>query len=227
MSLSARNNLIQAAIVIVLALSVRLAPAADRVCENVSNVIGLATINFDSTTVLPLFAQPSSTEQPVEVLRFYYDPATKSDTFRAEKSGIYPLLRPEMHKLSYSLFELPVRSKRSGWLEVVVDERKAETLWVNESETVRFLDWLSKMRSSFAVEPRNPKANPLLARPAEGAREVKVKGRGCFTVERMQGDWIKVIRQHDCDGVPIQSVSGWVKWRDGRGCLLVSIYPFA
>lgn len=137
------------------------------------------------------------------------------------------MLSPKAHKLDYSLFELPVKNKRNGWLEVVVDEQPGKTLWVQESKAVRFVDWLAFMQKAFAVERRSVKGNPLRIEPNSNEREVKFESRDCFKVEGMQGDWIRVIQQDHCAGASSHSIRGWLRWRDDRGCLLVNIYPFA
>ena len=215
------------AISLILAFIIQVAPAIDPECENITNIIGYAVVSFDSNTVLPFFAQPNSSKQPVQLIRFYNDSAVNSLRFRAEGNKTYSLLRPEMHHLDYSIFELPVRSKRNGWLEVIVDQQKWITLWVEETQTVRFVNWLSRMQQAFSVERKSPQTNPLRFRSTGDAKEVELKGRDCFKVTQMQGNWIRVVQQDYCEQDSSSSASGWIKWRDERGCLLISIHPFA
>lgn len=219
--------MIRLVIIFILALFTQVTAATDRECENTADVLGYAAVSFDSTTVLPFFAKADSSEQPVQVLRFFNDAAINSLSFRAEGKDVYSLLRPEMHKLDYSVFELPVRSKHDGWLEVVVDSQTHKTLWARENQTVRFISWLSKMQKAFSVEREDPRTNPIRIEPAGDAKEVKPNGKDCFKVNQMRGNWIKVVQQNHCDGSPRSLVSGWIRWRDEKGCLLVSIYPFA
>jgi len=196
-------------------------------CENTSKVIGFGVVSFDEKTVLPFFADSDASKQPVQVVRFYHEPAINSLSFRVEGKGSYSLLRPEGHKLDYSIFDLPVRSKRDGWLEVLADQESGKTLWVREDQTVRFADWLSKMQGAFAVARVDRAGNPLRAEPAGTGNEVKITGRDCFKVSEMRGDWIRVVQQDICNGRSSSRGSGWVRWRDTQGCLLMEIFPFA
>ncbi len=202
-------------------------PEIELECQNTTGVLGFADINFNATTVLYFYAKPNASEKPAQTLRFYDDTALKMDSFRAEGEKSYSLLRPESHKLDYYLFDLSVRSRRDGWLEVVVDDQTNETLWLQESKVVRFEDWLQSMKNSFAVGRIKSNANPLRAQPNANAKEITFAGYDCFKVKEMKGDWIKVVLQNHCSEAPKQSVSGWLRWRDESGCLLVSMFPFA
>ena len=196
-------------------------------CENTSKVIGFGVVSFNEKTVIPFFADSDASKQPVQVVRFYHEPATNSLSFRVEGEGSYSLLRPRGHKLDYFIFDLPVRARRDGWLEVVADQESGKTLWVREDQTIRFADWLTKMRGAFAVARFEPGANPLRSEPSESASEVEMMGRDCFKVSEMRGDWIRVVQQVHCAGVSGPARSGWVRWRDNQGCLLMQIFPFA
>lgn len=101
-------------------------------CENTSGVIGFGVVSFGEKTAIPFFAHPVASKRPVQVVRFYHEPAVNSLSFRAEGKEAYSLLRPEAHKLDYDIFDLPVRARRDGWLEVVADEESGRTLWVRE-----------------------------------------------------------------------------------------------
>ncbi|HYG10842.1 MAG TPA: hypothetical protein VD835_12910 [Pyrinomonadaceae bacterium] len=199
----------------------------DSECENVSKVLGYAVLHFDGTTAVPLFAKPDSSGQPVQVIRFYDNPATNSTDFRVEGEGIYAQLRPKGMKVDYGVFHLSVLSRRGGWLEVV-DEETGTTRWLQENKTVEFRNWLKYMQESFAVGAHGSDGNPLRLKPADDAKEVKMIGSGCFKVEEMRGDWIKVVQQPHCEEVKVVTpATGWLRWRDKGGCMLVSIYPFA
>jgi hypothetical protein len=189
--------------------------------------MGFGVVGFDEKTIIRFFADADSSKPPIQVVRFYHEPAVNSLSFRVEGKGYYSLLRPEGHKLDYDIFDLPVRTRRAGWLEVVADQESGKTLWVRENQTVRFADWLSKMRGAFAVARLKPGGNPLRSEPFGPASAVEIVGRDCFKVSEMRGDRIRVVQQDHCNGVSGSAGSGWVKWRDNQGCLLVEIFPFA
>ena len=196
-------------------------------CQNVAGILGFADIRFDDKTVLYFYGKPDASQTAAQTLRFYDDTTIKSYSFRAEGEKSYFELNPERHKLDYSLFDLAVVNRRNGWLEVIVGEQKNETLWLKEGKLVRFKDWLQDMKEAFAVGRIKSTGNPLRIKPNATAKEVNFNGRDCFKVEEMEGDWIKVTLQDHCSDAPKQSVSGWLRWRDENGCLLVEIFPFA
>ena len=202
-------------------------PADELECENISGIIGSADIDFDASTVLHFYNQPDSSEESAQTLRFYNDPSLKMYSFRTEGERPYSELNPERHKLDYFVFDLAVRSRRSGWLEVIVGEQNNETLWLREGKNVRFQDWLKSMKGSFSVARRDAKIHQLHAKPDVTAEVLNFNGRDCFKVEDMQGDWIRVVLQNHCSDAREQSVAGWLRWRDENGCLLVEIFPFA
>lgn len=196
-------------------------------CENTSGIIGFAKISFDRTTVLRFYEKPTASPIPAQTLRFYEDRDLKMDSFKAEGKRSYGLLRPEVHKLDYYLFDLAVKTRSDSWLEVRVDDQSHETLWLQESKNVKFENWLQAMKSSFAVGRRSKGGNALRVGPDSRTEEVTFVGNDCFKVVEMKGNWIKVTIQNHCTEAPNQSVSGWLRWRDESSCLLVEMFPFA
>lgn len=203
----------------------------DLKCQNVVDILGFADVIFDEATVLSFYATPDSLQQPAQTLRFFQDSTINSFSFRAEGKKSYPLLRPEAHKLDYDIFELAVINKRDGWLkdwlEVIVDDQTNETLWVQTGLTVRFKDWLESFKKSFSIERTNKEINSIRKEPSETAKQVEFNEKDRFKVEKMQDDWILVTQQDEPNKKSNHPISGWIKWRDENGCLLVYSYPFA
>lgn len=203
-------------------------PEPEFECQNVTGILGSVDIIFDDKTVLYFYDKPNASQAPTQTLRFYDDTTIKSYSFWAVGEKSYSELNPERHKLDYSLFDLAVVNRRNGWLEVVVGEQKNETLWLKESKLVRFKDWLQDMKEAFAVGRIKSTVNPLRVKPDANAKEINFNGRDCFEVEDMKGDWIRVkMQEHNCSEKPKPSISGWIRWRDKNGCLLVEIFAFA
>ena len=191
-------------------------------CRNVTKVLGFAVVDVKNSTVLPFFTKPDSSKPPQLTIKLFQDQAINSITHRVE--GVGPF-RPATLHLDYHLLELSVQSRNQGWLKVVVDEQTDRTLWIREGRDVRFVSWLSTMRSAFSVVRTNQKMNQLRIKPLSNSRALRLRGKDCFKVERMRGEWIRVAQQSHC-GESAGQV-GWVRWRDNRGCLLIYIHPFA
>ncbi|HEX8196038.1 MAG TPA: hypothetical protein VF571_07615 [Pyrinomonadaceae bacterium] len=201
--------------------------STDLGCQNVTGILGFADMSYDATTVIYFYAKPNASEKPAQTLRFYDDTTINSFSFRAEGEKSYSLLNPERHKLDYSMFDLAVKNRRNGWLEVKVDEQTNGTLWLQENNNVEFEDWRQLMKEAFAISRLNTETNPLRTKPDANAKALKTTERDCFKFEQMQGDWIKVSQKTHCDTDLRSRASGWVRWRDENGCLLVEIFPFA
>src|SRR2546430_1275555 len=129
--------MIRLSIILTLALSIQATAANQRECENITSVLGFAAMSYDATTVLYFYASPSTSQSPVQVLRFFHDPKIHDLSFRVEGAKRFSLLRPEGHKLDYFLFELSVVERSQRWLKVLVDPQNTQTLWIQESRNVR------------------------------------------------------------------------------------------
>jgi hypothetical protein len=195
-------------------------------CQNIKGIIGSANISFGGKTVLHFYEIPNTSQSPAQTLRFYEDKKLKMDSFKAEGRKSYNLLNPEMHKLDYYIFDLAVKNRRNGWLEVIVDNKTNETLWLQENKDVKFKDWLQDMKTSFAIGRLNKESNPLLTKPAAMAERVVFKGDESFEVTEIKGNWIKVNSKNLPSETTKKSVSGWIRWRNDD-CLLIEMYPFA
>lgn len=196
-------------------------------CQNTKNIIGFADITFDGKTVLYFYEKPNDSQSPAQTLRFYEDKELKKDSFKAEGKKSYSLLHPELHKLDYYIFDLAVKSRRNGWLEVIVDNDMKETLWLQENKTVKFKDWFQDMKTSFAIGRVDKENNPLRTKPDAIAEKVVFSGDNSFDAVEMKGDWIKVNSKNLSSETTKESVSGWIRWRDENNCLLIEMYPFA
>lgn len=196
-------------------------------CIDTKQIIGRTDISFDEKTILNFYEKPEITESPAQTLRFYNDTELKIFSFKPEGTKSYNRLRPEVHKLDYLIFNLAVKSTQSGWLEVIADDQTSETLWLQESKNVKFKDWLEDMKSSFAIGRLNKKDNQIFSKPDSKSEKVIYKGDESFAVAEMKDDWIKINSQNDPTENDKPIVSGWIRWRDKNGCLLIEIFPIA
>ena len=195
-------------------------------CQNINGIIGSADISFDGKTVLQFYEKSNVSQSPAQTLRFYEDKELKMDSFKVEGEKSYNLLNPAMHKLDYYIFDLAVKSRLNNWLEVVVDNKTNETLWLQENKNVKFKDWLQDMKTSFAIGRLNKESNPLLTKPNATAEKAVYNGDESFDVIEMKGDWIKVNSKNLPSETTKKSVIGWIRWRENN-CLLIEMYPFA
>lgn len=196
-------------------------------CQNIKDIIGSADISFDGKTVLNFYEKPNVMQSPAQTLRFYEDKELKMDSFKAEGNKSYNLLKPDSHKLDYYIFNLAVKNRRNGWLEILVDDQSNETLWLQENKTVKFKDWLQDMKTSFAIGRLYKENNPLHTKSDATAEIVNFDGDDSFNVIEMKGDWIKVNSKNLPSETTKKPVFGWIRWRDKNDCLLIEMYPFA
>ena len=58
-----------------------------------------------------------------------------------------------------------------------------------------------------------------MTEPNDHSSEIEYRGRDCFKVKSMNGDWIEIESQDRCDDDESKSNAlkkpGWIKWKDG------------
>lgn len=171
--------------------------------------IGLVTIDFDDKTVLNFYAAPDEKSEK-KTLEFFDDPAISSWNIRGLDQH-KTWLQPEILHLDYSQFILRCAEKQTGWLKVIVNNETGQTMWLKEDKLTIFDTWEAwlKSRNSIGRLPNQPQKIRKAAE--ENAEEIPFKGRDCFKVQAVQGDWVEITSSENCEGEKLKS--GWIKWR--------------
>ena len=187
--------------------------------------IGLVSINFDDKTVLHFFTSPND-KLPKRTIQFFNDPEINSWNIRnliKQKEW----LKPELLWLDYSSFIFRYLEIKDDWLKVIVNNENGETLWLKKSELTIIRDWENYLKEMFGVERLANQQQKIRSLPNDTSKEVLYKGKDCFQVKSMKGDWVEIFTADYCDESYTDSKtkikSGWIKWRHG-GRLLIDYF---
>lgn len=111
---------------------------------------------------------------------------------------------------------LAVLARKREWVKVAYDDSGREG-WIRMERTWRFEQWESFLKGRTArLLPGLKNGYSVLRREADdGAAEVAtLTQHSRFTVSEIKGDWAEVKVSFD--------MSGWLRWRDADGRLLIS-----
>lgn len=110
-----------------------------------------------------------------------------------------------------------VTDKNLGWYRVVYDDGEREG-WLEGRPTYQYQRWADLLPGRGVMYPAGLRKDYYLLRsePAPEATPLETVNRESFlTVLKVVNDWINVRRGDE--------VSGWLRWRDDNGRLLISV----
>lgn len=182
--------------------------------------IGLVEINFDDKTVLQFYENPALSKSFGRI-EFFDDKSINSWNIRnLEKEKVW--LSPEVLWLDYSSFIFRCTARRQNWYQVIVNNESGKTLWLRKQKAVEFKTWEQFLKEMFGVERLG--AQKIRQAPLINSREIKYRGKDCFQVRRLKGDWIEIFSPAYCKNGYTESKtpvkSGWIKWRAGNKLLI-------
>jgi len=116
-------------------------------------------------------------------------------------------------------------TKTSGnYWEVFINKGKTlKKLIRKDTNTFLFEDWKTHFYSIMTVYD---KYNPLRIHPNETSDIVNIEDKEniIFCISEIDGDWVKLQCIDACGIVCDKSISGWVKWTDGKKILIEMYY---
>ena len=180
--------------------------------------IGLVDIDFDDKTVIHFYDTPHA-RSPARTLRFLDDKSINGWNI-VDLPSIRKWLEPESLWLEYSSLVFRCRSRRAGWMQVIVNNGTGKSYWVRAAPNLQFKTWEAFLKGMFSVARAKRFPQKILARPVVGSRAVRSVGRDCFDVMKMSGDWIQVRQAGHCEGTDRSFRSGWLRWRRGNSLLI-------
>lgn len=180
--------------------------------------IGVIKVNFDDKTVIDLYDRPADSS-PARTIRFFNDESKRSWSIVDLKS-VQRWLVPESLWLDYTSFVFRCLAKHKGWLQVVANNRTGKTYWIKSSPKLAFETWEVFLKGMFSVARDHRFPQKLRRSPSDVSSEVRFRGRDCFDVTEMRGDWIRVTQAGHCEERDSSFRSGWLQWRRGRTLLI-------
>ncbi len=184
--------------------------------------VGLVSVNFDDKTVLR-FYERTSDASTAKTIEFFDDKSINSFNIK-NLPAHEDWLSPQSLWLDYFSFTFRCKSRRPGWFEVIVNNETGKTYWLRNNKLVSFGTWEQYLKGMFAVERSEKVKQKIFHSPNARSSTINYKGRDCFQVKAMRGEWIEIATAQHCDQSYTNSEtkinSGWIKWRRGNELLI-------
>jgi len=116
---------------------------------------------------------------------------------------------------------LTCKSKKGNWLEVIINEKTKETLWIKKSKYVNLIKWkqfTKKTRSNLYVKVHNGK---IYSSNDTTSKEIKFDPKDDFHIKKVKGNWFQISNKYSHD-MPSNIIieEAWVKFKDDVGLLV-------
>lgn len=187
---------------------------------------------------LPIYKSPHDAE-PIDVLHWSPKPNSSGNKVYSE-SAHFSFNAKQIFLAFYPTLQvaiLPVLSDDgTGWVEVMVDQRKKATAWVplrnhlpkavtkgQPTHIGQFQTWLDFMKYNtkaagfYWLTGVDDYARALRMAPDDDAKILELLVVRKMTVKHIRGNWLLVEAVDFDRSTPI----GWIRWRDKDGQLLV------
>ena len=179
---------------------------------------GLLSVDFDGNTIVSFYNKPTD-KLPIKTVEFFNDLRIDSwniKNLKAQKEW----LNPEVLWLDYSPLVFRVKSKTDQGFQIIVNNKTNQTYWVKRNQSMTFLTWETFLKNMFSVARLNISDQKIRKLPIENAEQINYKGKDCFQVKSMKGDWIEIFTADNCDQSKTKLKTGWLKWRQGNKLLI-------
>ena len=179
--------------------------------------IGILSINFDDKTVID-FYESSDLNKKVKTIEFFDDKSINSWNIK-DLENHQKWLQPESLWLDYHQFSFRTKTKNTDCFEIYVSNNK--TMWIKNKDYVEYQTWEVYLQNMFSIERIDKNTQKIYSRPFTKSEIIKSDKNDCFTVIRMQNDWIEIETGEHCESG--QKIKGWIKWRN-KDKLLINYY---
>jgi hypothetical protein len=176
------------------------------------------SVSFNEKTVIPFYNSPSD-KLPVKTIEFFNDQSINSWNIKNLKIQ-KEWFTPEVLWLDYSPLVFRVKSKTNLGIQIIVNNKTSQTYWVKWNKSMTFLTWETFLKNMFSVARLNASNQKIRKLPFENAEQINYKGKDCFQVKSMKGDWIEIFTADNCDESKAKLKTGWLKWRQGNKLLI-------
>jgi hypothetical protein len=183
---------------------------------------GLLSVSFNEETVLFFYNNPGD-KVPAKNIEFFNDKSINSWNIKNLKTQ-KEWLNPEVLWLDYSPLVFRVKTVKDPWFQVVVNNTTGKYYWIKTNKSTSFLTWQGFLKDKFGVSRLTALKQKIRKLPSLQSTEIFYKGKDCFQVKSMKGDWIEIFSAEYCDDSYTDTKnkvkSGWIKWREGNKLLI-------
>lgn len=143
------------------------------------------------TVVFRFFAAPNA-EEASQQLSFYFDWSRIPRREKIVETGYDSWFAPMIFKdtmWSHYVAYLVCTSQKGEWLEVVVNEKTQEKLWIKSGRFVRLWTWtkLADQKNNFTIAVHTT----VYEKPDTNSAPVKADVN-CFEIKTVKGNWMQI-----------------------------------
>jgi len=183
----------------------------------VTGTIAKNSYNYISDTNTFKFFKNRKDKLPLKTLSFYFDwrssPRVERIVEKSYRTWFNPMSINDDTTSSYFDIYLVCKSKHGKWLEVVVNEKTQETLWLKNKRFVIFFKWKKLYKKEDYVGVKQ--TTNLYERADSLSRKINSNYSDYFEILKIKGNWMKV-RTCYLDGCYNESGDikiGWINFK--------------
>jgi hypothetical protein len=128
---------------------------------------------------------------------------------------------PEVLWLDYSPLVFRLKASNDKFAQVIVNNATGKSYWIKTNKSMTSLTWQAFLQDKFGVSRINASKQKIKKLPSANSADLNYKGKDCFQVKSMKGDWIEIFTADYCDTDNKTKIkSGWIKWRNNNKLLI-------
>ncbi|MDB5125300.1 MAG: hypothetical protein JWP94_3429 [Mucilaginibacter sp.] len=157
-----------------------------------------------------------SYQDKLVVLRMYNKNGSVWLSFKFTDDFNSKLLNPLSLKTDDGILVFKCVGEDKNFYAVVVSQDKNLIKFIKKSDSnFLFQTWQKRILSVFSVD-FDGKKNPLRERPSIGSKQLHYRNNDFYHPVSINGDWLKVKSNET-------NQTGWIKWRDSKGQMLIDL----
>jgi hypothetical protein len=153
-------------------------------------------------------------------LSFYFDWSNIPRQDKIVEKDIEKWFKPLVFNINDTIdgffdIYLTCKSKKGNWLEVIVNEKTKETLWIKKSKYVKFIKWSKfSKRTRSTLNLKVPRGN-IYSSNDTLSKAIEFDSNDEFYVTKQKGNWFQVSNKNSSDKPSnIVVEKAWVKFKN-------------
>lgn len=155
-------------------------------------------------------------DYPKGMLKIYNADGSVWKSFQITDGFQNENLSPLALKPENSLLVFRCIGKKDGMYAVVVDENKSIIKYISQSETsFNYESWEKHILKVFSID-FDYKKNPIRQNPSEKSTILLYNKEEFYHPVKVQKEWLMIKDDNE--------KKGWIKWKDAKGDLIITLY---
>ncbi|CAN5314745.1 hypothetical protein BH09BAC6_BH09BAC6_29800 [soil metagenome] len=174
----------------------------------------------EQTKALGFLKLKESYQDKLGILKLYNKNGSVWLSFKFTDNFKSPLLNPLLFKSEDGILVFDCISENNDFYAVIVSKGNNIVKFIKKSDSnFLFQTWQQRILSMFSVDFDNKK-NPLRESPSAVSKKLHYSHNDFYHPVKINGNWLKV-KSNDTNR------TGWIKWRNDQGKVLIGLYDEA